>query len=82
MVFDGDFDAGIEGLGAAGAADFDGIGNASLDAAFGAAILPAAKDHAEGGRTEAFGHADAQGEVLFGGAMIGPESPRGRANAP
>ena len=47
MIFDGDLDARVQGLAAAGAADFDRVRDARFDAALGVAILAAAEDDAE-----------------------------------
>ena len=47
VVFNGDLDAGVQRLTARGAANFDGVGHARLDAAGGCAVVAHAQDAAE-----------------------------------
>ena len=82
VIFDGDFDAGIQRLTAGGLANFDRVRHARLDAARRLAVSSHAENAAERGRLQRLRDADAQGEMLLGGAPFLVEVFRGRTNAP
>jgi hypothetical protein len=81
VVLDGDLDAGRERVGAHRLADLDGVLDVRLDAALRAAILLAAEVAPDHRRADDLRHADAVLQLLDGGAGLGVERTRRRADA-
>src|SRR5258707_5709979 len=82
MIFDGDFDAGIQRSGAAGFAYFHCICHARFYASVALSIIAHAENAADYGRSQRSGDPDAEGQMFFSGTPLVFEELRSGANAP